>query len=1686
METNNHFNFTGLSSAPAASGPKPTPASGDSPFTHSSPLSFPPQGKSLNGGMNVNGFSTVSHPGTSGTFSPGSAPAGAQPLRAYDCLWDYAPYAPAGGLKDGGPPALGQFPLNGVAGGSRPASPGHGTNLRAAGQEFWGNGTAGPMGLNFDSQELYDSFHDQSFELMQNGPDGFYAAGQSSPILSSDAQPFPLAPDEPDPGQGDAAGAAKEMPTTTTSTTTIAENGGGLVGSQELEEAQPDLKICSYNGAAAAGAGSLGPEGTVLAPRDSGCLGDASPIAPRLEDTHILSEDPLEPFESLARDPGTGDLYAMDDSQLVSDKSSLEEPPDLAASPPLHAGPFSLLPASPSPAPLLGGPGSPLRAVPAPFRPDPVPIPPPPHPAPRPRADAAVPRWRREVRIKKGNHRWQGETWYYGPCGKRMKQFPEVIKYLSRNMVQDVRREHFSFSPRMPVGDFYEERDTPEGVQWVKLSPEEIPGRIQAITGKRGRPRNAEKAKAKEPPATKRGRGRPPKVRMVDLLSKTDARLLKRLEAQEVLSEEDKLKMSKIKKKMRRKAKNKQKQEAKAPRAKEVKKKSKAKEKKGKPEKGKDKARPKEKKGKGARKADKGLLAQRRLEERQRQQLILEEMKKPTEDMCLGDHQPLPAFSRIPGLVLPSRAFSDCLTVVEFLQSYGKVLGLEPARDVPTLGALQEGLLGVAPGAGQLQDLLVRLLQAALCDPGLPPYCQSLKILGEKVSEISLNRDTVSEVLRCFLTAHGAGAELCEGLRTKPFQALPPERKAAILVFLVNELNSSALIISEIDKTLENMSNYRKNKWIIEGRLRRLKVALAKRTGRPESEITGLEDGRRRRSSRLTEDTGLEMEEEEETRGRKSRREEEVDTSTSSVPELERQIEKLAKRQMFFRKKLLHSSQTLRAASLGQDRFRRRYWVLPHLGGIFVEGAEAAEAVAQEPPEEKVSPHVSLVKEEPAAVPVASRTSCPASASRARGRPRKSKEELAQHCGPCPAPVNGVLEEPEPLGQSQHDLSQSAFLSWLSQTQSSLLKDSVLTPASSPGKGDTGLPPPEAPSDPMEEEEEEEEEERAPEAVAKRGPWFNLLPRTPCDDRAPLATSSAEPSPRAPAAPRSQSRGEPPKGPARQLNGLPADDPTAPLLASTPVHAGPRAHGACPRSQGSLEKLQDVPGQPKRRGRPPTKFFKQMEQKYLTQLTEQPVPSEMQSGWWWLRDPEELEAVARALHPRGIREKALHKHLTKHKEFLREVCLRNTTDPIFHPRPESAAAAVSQEALAQWSVPDRAYETDLGVLQWVEELEQRVLMADLQIRGWTCPSPDSTRDDLRYCEHKVEPLEDITVRSRRDRDGLPLRRELTNPLDLAVLRLAALEQNLERRYLKEPLWPLHEVVVEKAVLSGPEEPSLGPTEISYEITPRVRTWRQTLERCRSAAQVSLCIFQLEKSIAWEKSVNRVTCLVCRRGDDDEHLLLCDGCDRGCHLYCHRPRMTEVPEGDWFCSVCVARAGQYRDPVSPRRGKKRKRGRAVAGSPGEEEPSPRRRAAPRRREGLPVSPRYPGEALAPARRRSSALRGQPSDLTFCEIILMEMESHEDAWPFLEPVNPRLVPGYRKIIKNPMDFATMRTRLLRGGYSSSAEFAADALLVFDNCQTFNEDDSAVGRAGHAMRRFFQSRWEEFYQGKHAPNP
>jgi bromodomain-containing protein 7/9 len=42
-------------------------------------------------------------------------------------------------------------------------------------------------------------------------------------------------------------------------------------------------------------------------------------------------------------------------------------------------------------------------------------------------------------------------------------------------------------------------------------------------------------------------------------------------------------------------------------------------------------------------------------------------------------------------------------------------------------------------------------------------------------------------------------------------------------------------------------------------------------------------------------------------------------------------------------------------------------------------------------------------------------------------------------------------------------------------------------------------------------------------------------------------------------------------------------------------------------------------------------------------------------------------------------------------------------------------------------------------------------------------------------------------------------------------------------------------------------------------------------------------------------------------------------------------------------------------------------------------------------------------------------------------------------FLAPVDPSQVPGYSDVIKNPMDFGTVTTKVQRGRYKSLEEFA-----------------------------------------------
>ena len=60
-------------------------------------------------------------------------------------------------------------------------------------------------------------------------------------------------------------------------------------------------------------------------------------------------------------------------------------------------------------------------------------------------------------------------------------------------------------------------------------------------------------------------------------------------------------------------------------------------------------------------------------------------------------------------------------------------------------------------------------------------------------------------------------------------------------------------------------------------------------------------------------------------------------------------------------------------------------------------------------------------------------------------------------------------------------------------------------------------------------------------------------------------------------------------------------------------------------------------------------------------------------------------------------------------------------------------------------------------------------------------------------------------------------------------------------------------------------------------------------------------------------------------------------------------------------------------------------------------------------------------------------------------------------FSHPVDPVLVPDYSSVIKNPMDFSTMRAKVERGFYPNIEEFLVDFKMVCDNARLYNSKET-----------------------------
>ncbi|XP_019110796.2 bromodomain adjacent to zinc finger domain protein 2B isoform X3 [Larimichthys crocea] len=1440
--------------------------------------------------------------------------------------------------------------------------------------------------------------------------------------------------------------------------------------------------------------------------------------------------------------------------------------------------------------------------------------------------------WQRETRIRTVAGRLQGEVAYFAPCGKKLRQYPDVMKYLLRNGITEISRDNFSFSTKIKVGDFYEAREGPEGLQWFLLAEDEIGPSIIAMDGRRSRCTKSEHQPIGDAAGgARQWKSHPLNIGENNFQDVNDAKLLRKLEAQEIARQAAQIKMMRKLEKQamaqaakearkqqaimaaeeRRKkreqmkilkqqekikriqqirmekelraqqileAKRKKKEEAANAKILEAEKRNKEKEMRRlqavilkhqelerhrldmererrrqhmmlmKAVEARKKAEEKERLKK-EKKDEKRLNKERKLELRRLELEKAKELKKPTEDMCLADHKPLPELSRIPGLVLPGSTFSDCLMVLQFLHSFGKVLRLDINPNMLNLSDLQEGLLNVGDSMGKVQDLLVSMLSAAVCDPGIPAGHKSKTALGDHLTNVRINRDNVSEILQIYMKGHCEQTELAAlalSLRTKAFQAHSPSQKASLLAFLVNELCCSKAVISEIDKNIDQMTNLRKDKWIVEGKLRKLRSIHAKKTGKRDSSVVGEEShtfvnpSTRNKCKRKEGDSEEEDDEEddsedqgddddedeEESGGKKGKKaeiceEEDDSVHSASMEELEKQIEKTYKQQSHIRQKLFDSSQSLRSMTIGQDRYKRHYWVLPRCGGVFVEGMESDEDYEELEMEEKRlrTAQVIRVKDEPLEETKKPVVSSPAQSTDGDTTTPESQQDkdslnlflqkpgsfsklstllevakLAQDSGINPHNSHSVkvptTASYPSYPTSQAATSQQGLIDKMDTSVSSLLKSNPWMTCS--------------PQSIL------HDDQLSKILMEKSNQWFSLFPRSPCDESSvtsgssppasasPLHTiSNKSPSSLSPNSLATASSGAPAginnmlsvlqqvksgihqsrltlsdmsstvASPSLPLSGT-SQPPMLDLASQHAEGNGNRvfflANNNSVNKSETPEPLSDKPA---------CALFPAAEvAKTQDYPSPQPIPEEMLCGWWRVSDMEELHRLVKALHSRGIREKVLQKQIQKHMEYMTQLCA-NSKDEI--DVAELEKQEVSEETVESWCVEEQAMEVDISLLQRVEDLERKVISAGLQVKGWIQPEPQCEREDLVYHEHKPFSSSAPERKGQREtiQEELPgsVVRRPNNPLDIAVVRLAELERNIER--------------------SSEEEAA----------APGMRSWHKALGDVRSSAQLSLCIQHLQKSISWERSIMK-HCQLCEKGDNEELLLLCDGCDKGCHTYCHKPKITTVPDGDWFCPTCVAKSSVIQESGQSPRSRRQQSRTAGGGKRGSEvkrngkpsalgelikEEAASSNSVPKKgtkefkkRKGNDSPPgsqaRHDSPVSGAKKAKTDKDDNNTNGLATCRMLLAELEAHQDAWPFLTPVNHKAVPGYRKVIKKPMDFSTIREKLTNNQYLNLETFIVDVNLVFENCERFNEDDSEIGRAGHRMRSFFDKRWTE----------
>ncbi|KAG4438919.1 histone acetyltransferase [Cadophora sp. M221] len=87
-------------------------------------------------------------------------------------------------------------------------------------------------------------------------------------------------------------------------------------------------------------------------------------------------------------------------------------------------------------------------------------------------------------------------------------------------------------------------------------------------------------------------------------------------------------------------------------------------------------------------------------------------------------------------------------------------------------------------------------------------------------------------------------------------------------------------------------------------------------------------------------------------------------------------------------------------------------------------------------------------------------------------------------------------------------------------------------------------------------------------------------------------------------------------------------------------------------------------------------------------------------------------------------------------------------------------------------------------------------------------------------------------------------------------------------------------------------------------------------------------------------------------------------------------------------------------------------------------------------------------------------------------LGEIQNHNQAWPFLHPVNRDEVPDYYNVITSPMDLSLIEVRLHQDQYLAPKNLVDDLKLIFTNCRKYNDATTVYTKCAVKLEKYMWS--------------